>query len=536
MKSNLQPDQAEKTNALLSVLIEGTFRNKSMAINSANVLLQGSDPGPSSFIIGTQALGYISLFLSLLAAFGVVLGKQWLGHFKTTRFGHGTLKERGMRRHRCSDAIKKWHLGLLLDLIPALLQLSLFLFGVSLAMNIYSEQKILGGLIMALISIALILYVFTFIIAIQPNTSPFETGLTVLTRSLLWKGPLSSTVAWVLSWRVFQSLLPLTMRVWRPMYLWISSSCISKVSWMKHFGFPIHSNSPTTTTLEEVELSNIAIECASPVVSEVVELLPAEDYVIPFPSEMGKFWINIADKDWDCHKIVIWVIETTTDPDAITVAAEMVPFIFWPPDHEINITKTLQQLQYTFDGCFDSRKNIIGKSWERAQACFIATFYLYHTQILKSHSQPDDSEDWCGHWLQKCSNIIHQAPQLLAIHDFFKVIIQPGMYLYPLITLEDIPSNDLVWVIHIINTHIARQRQLGYSKFPPEMSYRDNIIKGFCYIATHPFIHSAGGHFLLGLAMLLGFEPDKTFLALPSKRYDSPFELNQICKCSLNKT
>ena len=91
---------------------------------------------------------------------------------------------------------------------------------------------------------------------------------------------------------------------------------------------------------------------------------------LPLMAELG-------DNEWDRHKVVMWVIETTTDPDAIAAAADMIPFIFWPPGLDVEVTKTLEQLQYTFDRCYDPRGDIIGNSWDRARTCYIGVLYIY---------------------------------------------------------------------------------------------------------------------------------------------------------------
>ena len=89
MESGLSPDPSDTTNALLKILINkvdnGTFSDHDTSLPVWN--------GPSSTIIWIQVLAYASFSTRLLAAFGAVLGKQWLGHFKTSRFGRGSLHD-----------------------------------------------------------------------------------------------------------------------------------------------------------------------------------------------------------------------------------------------------------------------------------------------------------------------------------------------------------------------------------------------------------------------------------------------------------
>ncbi|KAG1893526.1 uncharacterized protein F5891DRAFT_911593, partial [Suillus fuscotomentosus] len=75
MESNLSPDPSDTTNALLAQLVQ---------IGLGNLTAAGSmhaDPAstwsPTVLAVGVQMFAYTSLSMSLLAAFGVILGKQW---------------------------------------------------------------------------------------------------------------------------------------------------------------------------------------------------------------------------------------------------------------------------------------------------------------------------------------------------------------------------------------------------------------------------------------------------------------------------
>jgi len=73
MQADLSPDPSETTNTLLMLVVHAldnsTFANQNLALPQWE--------GPSSFIVWTQGLVYVSLATTLHAAFGVVLGKQW---------------------------------------------------------------------------------------------------------------------------------------------------------------------------------------------------------------------------------------------------------------------------------------------------------------------------------------------------------------------------------------------------------------------------------------------------------------------------
>ncbi|KAG2091649.1 uncharacterized protein F5147DRAFT_545675, partial [Suillus discolor] len=75
MESDLSPDPSDTTNALLAQLVQ---------IGLGNLAAAGSAPvdpastwSPSASAVRIQMIAYASLSMSLLAAFGAVLGRQW---------------------------------------------------------------------------------------------------------------------------------------------------------------------------------------------------------------------------------------------------------------------------------------------------------------------------------------------------------------------------------------------------------------------------------------------------------------------------
>jgi hypothetical protein len=112
------------TDALLTQII------MLMVMNSHGTPITGNYPLPvppvySNGQVWFQTLAYASLSFSLLAAFGAVLGKQWLCFYKLKRFGHGSLEERGKTRQQKFDSLATWHFDAVLHTFPVLLEISL---------------------------------------------------------------------------------------------------------------------------------------------------------------------------------------------------------------------------------------------------------------------------------------------------------------------------------------------------------------------------------------------------------------------------
>ncbi|KAG0700507.1 hypothetical protein DFH29DRAFT_780374, partial [Suillus ampliporus] len=75
MGTNLVADPSDTTNALLTQLVQIGLGNLSAPVTTPAA--PASAWSPSSTEIWTQAVAYASLSVSLLAAFGAVMGKQW---------------------------------------------------------------------------------------------------------------------------------------------------------------------------------------------------------------------------------------------------------------------------------------------------------------------------------------------------------------------------------------------------------------------------------------------------------------------------
>ncbi|OAX38528.1 hypothetical protein K503DRAFT_800374 [Rhizopogon vinicolor AM-OR11-026] len=91
----IYPNPVNTTNTLLVQLIQITSYGPSTAQPST----LSASTGYSSAEFWTQGLAYASLTFNLFAAFGAVLGEQWLGYYKTNHYGRGSLESRYKQGH-----------------------------------------------------------------------------------------------------------------------------------------------------------------------------------------------------------------------------------------------------------------------------------------------------------------------------------------------------------------------------------------------------------------------------------------------------
>ena len=183
MGSSLIPNPSDTTNALLMILIHKVDNDTFPAQQAALPVWTG----PSSTTVWIQTLAYMSLSSSLLAAFGAVLEKQWLGHFKTSRFGKGALAliERCKRRQQKFDRLETWHFSAVIATLPILLQLSLLFFGIALAANRWTQQHTVASVVMATMAFGVIFYLFTLVASLKSPDCPFQTPVSTMVQHAL---------------------------------------------------------------------------------------------------------------------------------------------------------------------------------------------------------------------------------------------------------------------------------------------------------------------------------------------------------------
>jgi hypothetical protein len=153
---------------LIKIVAEGPN-----AVNDINGL--SSSTGYPSSTVWMQTLAYASLSFSVLAAFGAVMGKQWLNSFKASR-GRGSLEERGFQRQKRLDGLEYWHLQTVLGAFLVLLQISLLLFGLSLSANMWTQQRTISSVIISATALGILFYVGTILISVLHPDSPFQTA------------------------------------------------------------------------------------------------------------------------------------------------------------------------------------------------------------------------------------------------------------------------------------------------------------------------------------------------------------------------
>ena len=363
MESSLSPNPSDTTNSLLMILIN-KIDNNTFPPQQASLPVWN---GPSSTSIWVQTLAHTSLSTSLLAAFGAVLGKQWLGHFKTTRFGRGTLQERCQRRQKKLDGLEAWHISTIIATLPIFLQLSLLFFGIALAANIWNQQHTVASVIMATTAFGLIFYFFTVVASLKSPDCPFQTPVSTVLQSFRnavrkkrEKRP-KSLAGFLNRLHVFaEGTFGTVKRI-------ITKSISRFVAYLWRLPAALRHRARSMADDPEADRGVVGERITS------LEKLIWVSLEIP---------VKLAEEYAVQSSAVQWILSTSTDTDTVTTAARMLPEIEWPAGDDV--TGVLDRLQSHFFACFDVRRQVLPQSQARAVACLKAMHHLYVERELSS--------------------------------------------------------------------------------------------------------------------------------------------------------
>ena len=165
--------------------------NGSGSINLSNLSSSTTYP-PST--VWMQTLSYASLAFSVLAAFGAVMGKQWLNSYKSAHV-QGSLENRGLQRQMKWDGIELWRLQFVLGVFFVLLQISLLLFGLSLSANMWTKEMTISRVLICTTAFGIMFYLSTILISVSRPDSPYQTAGSDFVRAVCKKFlPIKSTL------------------------------------------------------------------------------------------------------------------------------------------------------------------------------------------------------------------------------------------------------------------------------------------------------------------------------------------------------
>jgi Family of unknown function (DUF6535) len=479
MESGLSPSASDTTNALLMILINkvdnGTFSDQDAALPVWR--------GPSYTTIWIQTLAYASLSTSLLAAFGAMLGKQWLGHFKTSRFGRGALDERCKRRQQKLDGLEAWYFNTIMLTLPIFLQLSLLFFGIALGANMWIQQHTIASVIMATTIFGVLFYFYTVVASLKSADCPFQTPVsTMIKRAIRDAISFRRTVERKGGERPYSwtGLLDRLLRYFedasRTGKDHVTSFAKRILAYLSRI--PSAVSRRARLQVNDQESSRDSEQAAS-----VIE--PLDLSLLDLPAEPTE------------PRAIEWIIETSTDTEIISTAVMMIPEVDWPDQHDVTIHVS-DRLKGHFYACLDPTLQATPLKKKQAVSCLKAFCHVkratgpsirfWHGGIYLDDDTYDMSRD----------------------QDFLLVscaIDEPNE-----LDISSLSLSDRMWLAHMF-TYRLQESFVGlrFPNFLPEFIDK-------CLHDRHPPTPRLVADCLLLSGLLMGLEPDRRHFSRLDKR------------------
>ncbi|KAJ7719259.1 hypothetical protein B0H16DRAFT_407727 [Mycena metata] len=307
---------------------------------------------PDLVVLVAQNLLYFSLFSTLLAALLAVLGKQWLTHYLAAS-ERGTIEARGLERQRKLDGLHRWKFDTVMQIFPLLLQIGLFLFSAGLSIYLWRIHISLAIVVLSFTAFGFISYTVLLISAVAAPDSPFQT-------------PLAPVVA---------RLIPTT-------FLRKAKTLSDQILVQ------------TVNTLRRPKFQSV----------RGLHLLPffMTDAQPSSPKkELKTLFSGPPPKPSPAVHAVSWILEASTDPRILDVAADLAIELQWPI--HIDVRPLLTKLRDSILTCFhDQHVNVPGRKTldfvrdgMSTHAIHLARAYCTLRCVLADSVYSGAAEYWC---------------------------------------------------------------------------------------------------------------------------------------------
>ncbi|KAF8798334.1 hypothetical protein BYT27DRAFT_7151139, partial [Phlegmacium glaucopus] len=185
---NLKADPTDQTNALLTQTVVLLAQiSQQLGPNGSQTII--SHPQPlgqfklKSSDLRINMFWYMSLGFSITAALGATLVQQWVrDYLQVFQRLSGSLERSRMRQY-LFHGLSSNHMSLLVECIPAFIHISLFLFFIGLAENLFATNPVIAITTTTIISFCAVFYIICSVLPVLYPQTPFDTPLS----NIFWK-------------------------------------------------------------------------------------------------------------------------------------------------------------------------------------------------------------------------------------------------------------------------------------------------------------------------------------------------------------
>ena len=346
---------------------------------------------------------YVSLLVSLLAAFVAMLGKQWLSRY--LRHRGGSMIRRCGDRQRKFDGLERWGFRFFIESLPIMLQIALLFLTCGLSQYMWSVNTSIALVLIASTAIGFLLYIVIVVAGTSSYECPFQTPVSIILRYLKeretvrkWRSVLSTyTVrsntpgllasmslpntaslihaSWIDAWRGIKLAFRRAQDIIRQPLSW-EFSVSSALSGIRRTATKIGHQVIILLLQMDRALGNAKHRLAQGMRrSRRAELLPTftgdvhHQPSVPHnpPQPLVRPWDleAIRRQNADNASCICWVLQNITDPEAIDSAIRLAGTIRWF-DGDYNHNPPFDLIVIIFKACFDSTGRLHPGMMDRA--------------------------------------------------------------------------------------------------------------------------------------------------------------------------
>ncbi|KAG8781945.1 hypothetical protein FRC12_021382 [Ceratobasidium sp. 428] len=157
-----------------------------LANHSAPVLVapEGYPPPftPAKYAIVINTLWFLSLMIGIIVTFVSILAKEWCHDYMAGRTG--PMHEQARKRQQRFDGLTTWRMVGLINFLPTLLHIALFLFAIGLSIYLWYIYTIVAAPVIILTGITALFYCSITVLPFIYEFCPYTTALSRLVTSL----------------------------------------------------------------------------------------------------------------------------------------------------------------------------------------------------------------------------------------------------------------------------------------------------------------------------------------------------------------
>ena len=397
IQPKLEPDSNDQSVALLRAIL--LTLNQS-AIPNETPVVPPVQQDPPTEIVTVTGLMYASLFISLLAAFIAMLGKQWLNRYM--RNAGGSVIERCGDRQRKRDGLERWPFHLFVESLPVMLQIALLLLACGLCRNMASINTPVAGILISLTALGVLFYLGIVVVGTHSYECPFQTPVSNMFRSS-WRKSRPHITAIVLP--IFAGTYLFKCLLWTPTLttlhqLWEAIQCRLAHALL---GFPLinarhHPRGPSLPIVqpgprepasslyglwEDFQCTILRIILRLP---HIPPQLTAKEASLsrgssPWSPPMALATLQKANaNDIRC---VSWILRSITDPESLDAAIRLAGTIRWFEDGH-DVIPPYGLIISILHACFDSSGDLYPASKDRAYYTARAILWIHILATCKS--------------------------------------------------------------------------------------------------------------------------------------------------------